>query len=142
MSRKKRIKTEYIPDDAEIYRRVHPKERNPKTGKIQPGAFMVRKQRNEKALSVCWGKYTTPEKASADPSWRRRVWPLGELKAHVPREIELDVLHDPRSSKDLSHSKIAGDKLLGDEYYDAAQHLAEHCVLIRNVVRGFSPGVV
>jgi len=117
-------KREFIPDDDDLYRRIHPRDYNRKTGRISPGAFILRKRKGERALSTNWSKYTTPQKTSLDPNTGRRFY-VGALCVEVPRHQELEVIHTP-TRKNRGHSSITGQRLI-DSNFLIADILAENC---------------
>ena len=59
-------KSEIIPDDNYLFRRVHKKLYDPKKRKFTEPAFMVREEKREKSLSVNWDKYESAEQNSYD----------------------------------------------------------------------------
>lgn len=127
--------SECIPDDHDLYRRALPKQYNKTTGKFTTAAFTLRKkEESKKALSVDWSEYTTPEKACVDPNPHyggRRLF-LGAIKAKIPRDQDLEVVHTP-SRSNPAHSLIRGQKLI-DSPLLIADILAENCrPLITNI---------
>lgn len=122
--------SERIPDDHDLYRRALPQQYNKTTGKFAAAVFTLRKKDEPlKALSVDWSKYTTPEKACVDPNPNyggRRLF-VGALKAKIPREQDLEVVHTP-SRSNPAHSSIRGQKLIDSHSrLLVADILAEKC---------------
>lgn len=129
--KKKMWKREFIPDEDDLYRRVPKDQYDEKMGKVSSGAFMLREDKNEKALSVNWSKWTTPEESSVCPITGNRYY-LGALYAEVPRHQGLEVIHAP-SRKNRAHSLITGQRLI-DSNFLIADILAENCrPLIANI---------
>ena len=124
------MEIENITDSASLYRRVYPSHFNHRRNRFSDAAFMVRSKINEKEMSVNWSKYISPEEAVIAPNTESEFY-LGELKAAIPREIELDVIHSPGESDtphSKSHSSIIGKKLLDKELaYETAGFLADNC---------------
>lgn len=116
-------KREYIPDGHDLFRRAYPDQYNRKTGRFSGVAFKLRMKKGEEALSVSWSKYTTAEKASVDPQDRKFY--VGELRAKVPRDHALQVIHTPNSGN-RAHSSIKGEKLI-DSPLLIARILSKNC---------------
>lgn len=114
-------KREFIPDESNLYRRIPPNQYNEKKGKFSAPAFILRK--NEEGLSLNWSKYSTPQKTAKCPRTGKKFY-VGALYAKVPRQQELDVIHEP-GKKNPSHSLIIGQKLF-DCSYEAGEFLAEN----------------
>ena len=129
-------KGEFIPDEDDLYRRVPKDQYNEKTGKISSGAFMLREDKNEKALSFNWSKYSTPEESSMCPITANRYY-LGALYAKVPRDEQLEVVHAP-SKKNRAHSRITGQRLI-ESNYEVADILAENCRPLITSIQHFNP---
>jgi len=117
--------SEYIPDNHDLYRRALPIQCSKTTGRLTTAAFKLRK--TEKKLSVNWSKYTTPEETSVDPNpkFRGRILFVGAIKAKIPREQDLEVLHTPTQTN-RAHSSIKGQKLI-HSHLEIADILAENC---------------
>ena len=128
--------SEYIPDGHDLYRRALPSQCS-KTGKLTTAAFTLRpKEQPFRALSVDWSNYTTPEEASVDPNpkFGGRILFVGEIKARIPREQNLEVVHTPTKSNP-AHSSIRGQGLVDSHSrLLIADILAENCrTLIRPI---------
>jgi hypothetical protein len=118
---------ETIPDDSNLFRRVHPALFNPKTRKFAEGAFLVRPKKNEKALSVNWEKYATAEQTSYDDIKTKKYYCVGSILARIPRTLNLEVIHKPNKDNQ-AHSVICGDDLLDSQKsYVIAGNLVEEC---------------
>jgi len=120
------MKKEIIPDEDDLYRRIHHLQYDRKRNKISAAVFQVK--RNEKALSVNWSKYSTPEETSIDPVHKGKFY-VGGILAKIPRQHELDVVHAPgKRFKNRAHSTIVGRKLLEEETkYEISTILADNC---------------
>ena len=89
---------EYIPDEHQLYRRIHPQHLK-KTGEISSATFIGEK------VSVDWEKYTTLNETL-------RGWPdnqLASILAGIPRQKDQEVKHDPVKGNQ-AHSLIIGHK--------------------------------
>jgi len=123
--------SKYIPDDHDLYRRALPNQYNKTTGKFTTAAFTLRKKerRHSPGLSVDWSEYTTPEKTSVDPNPNyggRRLF-VGALKARIPRQQDLKVVHTPNQDNP-AHSLIRGQRLIDSHSrLLVADILAENC---------------
>ncbi len=119
---------EQIPDNADLFRRIVPEHYDKSHGKFVAVAFIVR-PRDRGKLSVNWCKYATPKETSVDPNPRyggRRLF-VGELKARIPRQQELEVLHAPNEGNP-AHSVIKGRKLVDPHSrLEVAAILADSC---------------
>lgn len=121
------MKTEIIPDNNVLFRRATKYDINPRTRKLTETAFMIRAEKGEKALSVNWEKYATAQESAWSGGQKYCV---GGIKALVPRNLSLDVVHKP-SKRNKAHSLICGDDLLEREKnYELAGYLAEACELL------------
>jgi len=116
-------KQEHIPDEDDIYRRIPPSQYNPKTGRFVPPVFKLRPWKNERAASVDWSKYSTPEKTSFDTNTKREYL-VGGIYAKVPRSLGLEVIHRP--GKNRAHSLITGTKLIDDDL-ETLDTLTQNC---------------
>jgi hypothetical protein len=91
-----------IEDNDELYRRIAPhffKE----DGSISSSAYKVN-GRPDKEISVNLAYLTTIDKTLQD----RPTFGVGSLIARYPREIELEVVHDPIYPDNKAHSLIKG----------------------------------
>lgn len=91
-----------IEDDDELYRRIAPhffKE----DGSISSSAYKVN-GRPDKEISVNLAYLTTIEKTLQD----RPTFGVGSLIANHPREMGLEVVHDPIYPDNEAHSLIKG----------------------------------
>lgn len=92
-----------IEDDDELYRRIAPSFFKG-DGSISSGAYKL-KGHPDKEISVNLAYLTTIEKTLQD----RPNFGVGSLLARSPRDIGLDVVHDPQVNPDNeSHSLIKG----------------------------------
>lgn len=92
-----------IEDDDELYRRIAPLFFKA-DGSISSSAYKLN-GRPDKEISVNLAYLTTVEKTLKD----RPNYGLGSLIARSPRDIGLDVVHDPQEDLDnVSHSLIKG----------------------------------
>lgn len=91
-----------IEDDDELYRRIAPsffKE----DGSISSSAYKLN-GRPDREISVNLAYLTTIDKTLQD----RPNFGLGSLIARSPRDIGLDVVHDPQNPDNEAHSLIKG----------------------------------
>jgi len=98
-----------IEDNDELYRRIAPpffKE----DGSISSSAYKVN-GRPDKEISVNLAYLTTIDKTLEN----KPTFGVGSLIARYPREIELEVVHDPLYPENKAHSLIKG------------AHTNEHC---------------
>ena len=92
-----------IEDDDELYRRIAPSFFK-MDGSISSSAYKLN-GRPDKEISVNLAYLTTVEKTLQD----RPNFGVGSLIARSPRDIGLDVVHDPQVNPDNeSHSLIKG----------------------------------
>ncbi len=123
--------SECIPDNHDLYRRALPIQYNKTTGKFTTAAFTLRKKeiRRGLGLSVNWSEYSTPEETSVDPHpdyGGRRLF-VGALKARIPRQQDLKVVHSPNPDNP-AHSLIRGQRLIdSSSRFLVADILAENC---------------
>jgi len=123
--------SECIPNDDDLYRRALPIQCDKRTGKFTTAAFTLRKKeiRRGLGLSVNWSEYSTPEETSVDPNpnYGGRKLFVGAIKAKIPREQDLEVLHTP-SQSNPAHSSIRGQGLVDSHSrLLVADILAENC---------------
>ncbi|TKJ48019.1 hypothetical protein CEE34_00895 [Candidatus Aerophobetes bacterium Ae_b3a] len=123
--------SEYIPDNHDLYRRALPIQYNKTTGKFTPATFTLRKKeiRRGLGLSVNWSEYSTPEETSVDPhpNYGGRRLLVGALKARIPRQQDLKVVHTPNLDNP-AHSEIRGRRLIDSHSrLLVADILAENC---------------
>jgi len=104
-------KTEYIPDDDDLYRRIPPDWYVEKEDRVSSAAF------KDRETSVEWSKYCTPDKTVREyPNYH-----VAALQAKIPRTKNLEVKHNP-SRHSYAHSLIIGEKPLS-----IARFLAQNC---------------
>lgn len=105
-----------------------PQHYDEKRGKFGAAAFKVREIDRGK-LSVNWCRYATPQETSVDPNKKykgRRLF-VGALKARIPRQQELEVLHAPHVNNP-AHSVIKGRRLVDlQSRLEVATILADNC---------------
>ena len=108
------FKSEFIPDEDSLYRRIHPDHYDKEHDVVSSAAF-----RGDCYTSVDWDKYTTPQKSV-------RGYPnhhLAALQAKIPRMKGQEVRHTP--SRNRAHSSIIGNKT-----YSVAKFLAGNSTII------------
>lgn len=96
------FEVKHIEEDDELYRRIAPnffKE----DGSISSSAYKVN-GRPDKEISVNLAYLTTIDKTLKD----RPTFGVGSLIARYPREIGLEVVHDPKPPDNVAHSLIKG----------------------------------
>ena len=103
------LEVRQIDDDDELYRRIAPHFFK-QDGSISSSAYKVN-GRPDKEISVNLAYLTTIDKTLQD----RPTFGIGSLIARYPREIELEVVHDPIYPDNKAHSLIKG------------AHTNEHC---------------
>ena len=91
-----------IEDDDELYRRIAPNYFK-EDGSISSSAYKVN-GRPDKEISVNLAYLTTIDKTLKD----RSNFGVGSLIARYPREIGLEVVHDPQYPENEAHSLIKG----------------------------------
>lgn len=88
-----------ILDDDELYRRIHPNFWKP-DGTVSSAMF---KQRGGDGLSVDFAKLTTIDQTLDGYS----SFGLASIAVRVPRQLELEVLHDPLPDN-YAHGIVSG----------------------------------
>jgi hypothetical protein len=91
-----------IEDNDELYRRIAPNYFK-EDGSISSSAYKVN-GRPDREISVNLAYLTTIDKTLQD----RPLFGVGSLIARYPREIELEVVHDPVYPDNEAHSLIKG----------------------------------
>ncbi|MBU4268647.1 MAG: hypothetical protein KJ808_07345 [Acidobacteria bacterium] len=106
---------EIIPDNDNVYRRI------PRVWYIETENRPSSAAFRDPETSVDWSKYSTPEESLKGYSG----YFLASIKAKIPREMKLDVIHRP-SKNNHSHSVILGQKTPSK-----AKSLADRSVIVK-----------